>query len=1065
MALDRYYNLYDPTKHHDELLFRAGDGLQARELNEMQTAIFNRIAGVAGALFKEGDIKDGADIVLDVDTGALTLTPGTVYLRGAMRSVSGASFTVPTVGRVAVGVRYKESIVTELEDPTLRDPAVGTDNYLEPGAARRTYALAWGWEGPSSNDGGPGDFHAIYTLTNGVLDNRVTPPTMDAVTAALAKYDRDANGSYVVTGLTPAFVARDMSTDPDEYVFTLSEGRANINGYKVERVHSARLRYPLDPDTQPITGEPHVFTSGGGGAAAGSMRVIMNRTPLDGITAVRVTKEKTVSVTHGAYTGAVDTLPDSTIVQVLEIKQSATTYAVGTDYTVSGDDVSWAPTGAEPAPNSTYTVKYTYIDTVPVTGVDDDGFTVSGVVGGTTMYVDYAWRMPRVDVLAMTQSGETVRVKGTARVKAPGVPAVPADALAIASITHNWRADSAPSVRNVAVRTIPVAEIESMRNDISSIFTLVATQYLRTDASIRESGIKRGVFVDPFLDDTLRDNGVVQTAAVVGGAMTLPIGLDAMYTAGTGFVTLDYTLSPVLSQMQKTGSMLINPYQAFDPVPAKVALVPSVDEWTVVDTAFMSDSTTRFIQVGHFVPGFSTVLPWLTTTEVTDLTVSSTTVAAEFLRPLNVAYTVSGFGGSEALHTLLFDGIDLTPVTPPVANGSGVLSGTFTVPANIPQGSKRVEFRGVQGSYGVSTYVGNGKITTETRRRVVTITETHVDPLAQTFTLDTTRLLHAVDLWFTAKGGANDVIVQIRETEVGFPNRTVLSEGRIPASAIVLGGSHTRIAIDPLVAEAGREYALVVLTDDAAHAVAVAELGKNDPVNGWVTRQPYQIGVLLSSSNAVTWTAHQEKDMTFRLLAAEYTSTTKEVVLGTHTLTNASDLIALAAVDRPAANTDVEFVVVDASGNIHTLTEMQPLNLTDRISGSVTIKAVLKGGGTMSPVLYPDIKTAVGNLSVTGDYVSRGFQAAATFGLSVVLDTLLPGTATVAVYAESATTGNWVAVPFDSGKAIDNGRVERTFKKTGLTGVGGTYTTRLRVVLTGSPANRPFLYNLRAVAT
>lgn len=58
--------------------------------------------------------------------------------------------------------------------------------------------------------------------------------------------------------------------------------------------------------------------------------------------------------------------------------------------------------------------------------------------------------------------------------------------------------------------------------------------------------------------------------------------------------------------------------------------------------------------------------------------------------------------------------------------------------------------------------------------------------------------------------------------------------------------------------QAKREYAVVVLCDDATTALYVAELGKQDPTRGYVTSQPYQVGVLLSSSNASTWTAHQD---------------------------------------------------------------------------------------------------------------------------------------------------------------------------------------------------------------
>ena len=97
--IERYYNLFDPAKHYTQLLFRAGDGLQSRELNEIQTTLIHRLQGVADALLKDGDIVSGANLQIDADTGLVTLEAGRVYLRGAVREVPAATFTVPVDGR------------------------------------------------------------------------------------------------------------------------------------------------------------------------------------------------------------------------------------------------------------------------------------------------------------------------------------------------------------------------------------------------------------------------------------------------------------------------------------------------------------------------------------------------------------------------------------------------------------------------------------------------------------------------------------------------------------------------------------------------------------------------------------------------------------------------------------------------------------------------------------------------------------------------------------------------------------------------------------------------------
>ncbi|MBF6723642.1 hypothetical protein HN240_18845, partial [Acinetobacter baumannii] len=152
-------------------------------------------------------------------------------------------------------------------------------------------------------------------------------------------------------------------------------------------------------------------------------------------------------------------------------------------------------------------------------------------------------------------------------------------------------------------------------------------------------------------------------------------------------------------------------------------------------------------------------------------------------------------------------------------------------------------------------------------------------------------------------------------------------------------------------------------------AVSVAELGKYDPRTGWVTAQPYQIGVLLSSSTGITWTPHQTQDLTFRLLGCRFTQTSKTVSLGQYTVTNLSDMMALAGVERPAAGTDVQFLATDAQGRTYTLSEDQGLALSEKLSGNLAVSAKLTGSETASPILYPGTQLVFGTLEAAGDYL------------------------------------------------------------------------------------------------
>ncbi|BAD78977.1 unknown protein [Synechococcus elongatus PCC 6301] len=228
---------------------------------------------------------------------------------------------------------------------------------------------------------------------------------------------------------------------------------------------------------------------------------------------------------------------------------------------------------------------------------------------------------------------------------------------------------------------------------------------------------------------------------------------------------------------------------------------------------------------------------------------------------------------------------------PLTADSNGQITGSFTIPANVPTGTKRVSFRGSVASTAAARFIGEGQILTRTQRQVNTITRTvttinsivevRADPLAQTFRLEQGRHITGIDLQFKARGSvSNNVIVEIRETEVGIPNDVTIMNGLIRGADINLTGWTRCTFQSPVYLQPEVEYAIVILTDDPIHAVAIAELGKFDPVNGWVTSQPYTVGTLLKSSNASTWTPFQEADLTFRLYGAAFSSNSRTVNLG-----------------------------------------------------------------------------------------------------------------------------------------------------------------------------------------
>ena len=645
MTLTGYYNRFDASDRYDELLFRASKGLQSAELNEVQSTVIDRLKRIADKVFRDGQVVQGTDPLIDQIAGTIACPAATVYLRGAMREVAAATVTIPMSGLVRVGVFLLSEEITETQDATLRDPAPNTRNYNEPGAGRLRVTGTWGKEGQ-----GTGDFYPVFTLVDGNLITQNPPPNNSAFFEALARYDRESNGNYIVEGLSLSF----LSLTGNDNILSVKDGVANVVGYKIDKKTSTRLVYAEDPDLESVDAEPDTFT-----AATGSQAVIqLNRYPVSSITEVVATLEKTVTLTRGGTAGGQDTLPDVSVLSIVEVKQGATTYTATTDYLLNGDKVSWSPAGSEPAPGSTYTVKYRYLSNITPTQVDlqNGTFALTGPVQGTLVLTDYIWKLPRYDRLTINQNGEFVRVKGLSTRFNPLPPAVPGNLLPLATLEHRWGVG--PIVTNDGIRAIPFSQLEQMRGLIVDLLDLVAIERLQRDVSSREPTTKKGVFVDPFIDDDLRDQGLTQTASSADGILTLAIDDEAYFASNNNGDdwTLPYTEEVILQQSLQTGSEQINPYQVFDPLPALVKLTPAIDRWQQINTIWGSPITRRFIN------GVAVGLPTSNSILVRgQVLVSEDQQPARFLRQIQVNFLLQGFEPNEQLVEVKFDDLTVTP--------------------------------------------------------------------------------------------------------------------------------------------------------------------------------------------------------------------------------------------------------------------------------------------------------------------------------------------------------------------------------------------------------------------
>lgn len=652
--IENYYNNYDAKKHYVEILYRSGYGSQSQEENEVQSILNARIAKLANALFADGDIVSGAQIVVSAGTGAVQATSGQIFMNGRLWDIEAAELQVPVAGLAQVGIHLAESVISELEDPSLRNPAKGSRAEGLPGAWRLKQWAYWGVNG----DGDETPFYPVYEIEDGVAKSKEAPPALDSFNQAIARYDRDSTrtGTYVVNGL--AVVAGEDDA-LERQIYHLAEGRARVNGIGVSQPTSRRVVYPALPDLRNVSMEVTDATSAA--LAEAGQYVAVAHPPLKSLSSLRITREETFSLAHGSYIGCTDMLPVTGVLSILEVKQGDTVYEPDADYVRKGDGVDWSPSGNEPLPGSTISVRARFLEDISPASQDLDGFVVKNAVPGTQIMYGYSQMLPRYDRMTMDQEGNIAWFKGIASEQNPQRPEVPCGVLLLATVYQNWRKPrqlvcDAPVVHSFE-------DIADIRARVAWVERETARNRLAMDASIRESGAKAGMFVDTLVDDSMRDQGIEQTAAIVGGFLTLPvINPKAKNFDQAEAQALPFGLKTLLEQTLRTGSIKVNPYQAFEPLPARVTLTPAVDQWTEVKTNWTSKITQIFDTYAasyHYAIG-SGIGPHSDSASQKTQVLASSGSQLQYLRQIEVAFEISGFAAGETLQKVTFDGLDIT---------------------------------------------------------------------------------------------------------------------------------------------------------------------------------------------------------------------------------------------------------------------------------------------------------------------------------------------------------------------------------------------------------------------
>lgn len=170
-------------------------------------------------------------------------------------------------------------------------------------------------------------------------------------------------------------------------------------------------------------------------------------------------------------------------------------------------------------------------------------------------------------------------------------------------------------------------------------------------------------------------------------------------------------------------------------------------------------------------------------------------------------------------------------------------------------------------------YYGYQTSHTETHYQLENVTTSYNGAIiGQTFLVANAMWLTKVGLQFTQVGASGDVMVAICETDGGKPDllKTV-TKVTLSRGDILKYPTETEIPVPPVLLDAGKRYALVLITQ-GDHRVAT------------VSGNDYTQGTLFFGTDGDYFTGDLTKDLMFSLYAAQFAQPRVEVMLGSVSL-------------------------------------------------------------------------------------------------------------------------------------------------------------------------------------
>lgn len=1041
-----YYGRRLDDAYH-QVLYKSGMHVQSAELNETQLILKQDIKGVADCFLKDGDVQSGVQII--IDEKKVTVTEGKIYLEGVVRDFHSQTVEITGKGIERIGVKIVEEVVSAVKDKRLLSPAAGFPNYGLEGADRLKQEVLL-----TVNDD---DATTIFLLQDGnLINDKVNDDgtLIDRFNATLARRTYDESGHYKVWGLE---LSQKNQYDEDSLYLTLSEGKAYVEGWEVEKQTATTIPVKRSTATRHVFSEPKVYENQ-------TNQYRLNNFPVSDIKRVTaLISVSTVQTRQGSINGS-DPIASrySPVVDIQSIKQvnSEVTYKKNEDFVLEGDTVRWLQGGKQPNLGATYNITFTYNKQM-IHGVDyklkgDRGsYYVELLENGdkpvesSQMQIDYDFYLHYIATVTLDKDGYVRVVEGQPDALDKIAPADIADQkVLVLGYVHVAPMDDTLYITNSKNLRYSMEKIQRMADRLENMEINQAITDLDKEAMDGEDVSQlKGIVTDAFISFVKSDvNHEEYTASINPTEQYLTTGFKETLhrlsidkeksTSHSIYKRIATGKSKEITkdiQPYATESHLINPYTVF-PSPPTIDIFPAIDKWIDTNNVVVQENGGTVVRKTNITPpGRWYREEGVTTSTRTETSTSYRTIesAVEFMRPTEITVIGKNFRPYQNNIRVMFNDIivDTKPETDLYsgankslkADKDGVVKATFTVPPNVRCGT--VDVKIFSDSYpdliGKTPYTANGTLkttrTTHTTTNYVyqSVVWKYVDPIAQTIAFTEDRILTAVGLYASKVDPEHNIIVQIRETDNSYPSDVVLAEKVLRPEEVIESQDssvETKVVFDdPVYMKADQQYAISVLTESDTSSLWVQDLGKTDILTrAIVMKNPYIPGVMFSSSNAMTWTAHQTKNLKFNLYCNEYETESMLYFMPINGVDY--DGLSLLADTSVPLDTSLTWECSTDGGNEwfpQAVNEYLPFN---KSIDKVLVRAHIKAKHNISPSIAMDSLLLVGKKNLEkSSYIIRNLRTDTPFtNVKVVADVYAPaGTGVVFYYATDTDGKNW----------------------------------------------------------